>query len=106
LCRLRSERLRVVEGFRCGAALDADHRRGVEHALELAVEALPPVQVAGAFAGIVGGRGQAGVAGQVVGGGEPGQGAAGGGEEFGSEQINDWDPVPEGSAPGHRPVPG
>ena len=50
LCRLPSARLRVVVGLGGGASLDADHGRGVEDALELAVVALRPVQVAGAVA--------------------------------------------------------
>jgi hypothetical protein len=59
--------LAVIEGPGGGTALDADHGRGVENALQLSVVSRRPVQVAGPVAGVVWGGGEAGVAGEVVG---------------------------------------
>ena len=77
----------VVEGPGCGASLDADHGRGVEDALELSVVALGSMQVSCAIARVARGRRKSGVAGEVIGGGEPGQRAADGGQELGAEDI-------------------
>ena len=67
--------------------MDADHGRGIEDALELSVVAVGSMQVSCAVAGVAGGRCKSGVAGEVIGGGERGQGAADGGQELGAEDI-------------------
>ena len=56
--------------------MDADHGRSVEDALELPVVALRSMQVSCAIARVALGRRRSGVAGEVIGGGEPGQRAA------------------------------
>ena len=69
--------------------MDADHGRGVEDALELPVVAVRAVQVACAVAGVARGRCESGVAGEVIGGGKPGQVAADGGQELRAEHVTD-----------------